>query len=167
MNCLRNSLQKMKNQKNKCLLLIFILYILFVIKVIVFKYSYAQLQEIVNGWQKDVIWEGLSTANFTPLKTIKMYIRYYELPGIRSFANLFGNVLIFVPFGMLLPMIHKASQNIMVLLANGFLFVLGIEVFQLFSAFGAFDVDDIMLNCLGVLIGGVLYHILSRTFKKY
>ncbi|MGN0156689.1 MAG: VanZ family protein [Lachnospiraceae bacterium] len=157
----------MKNQKNKCLLLIFILYILFVIKVIVFKYSYAQLQEIVNGWQKDVIWEGLSTANFTPLKTIKMYIRYYELPGIRSFANLFGNVLIFVPFGMLLPMIHKASQNIMVLLANGFLFVLGIEVFQLFSAFGAFDVDDIMLNCLGVLIGGVLYHILSRTFRKY
>lgn len=167
MNCLRKSLQKMKNQKNKCLLLIFILYILFVIKVIVFKYSYAQLQEIVNGWQKDVIWEGLSTANFTPLKTIKMYIRYYELPGIRSFANLFGNVLIFVPFGMLLPMIHKASQNIMVLLANGFLFVLGIEVFQLFSAFGAFDVDDIMLNCLGVLIGGVLYHILSRTFRKY
>ncbi|MDD6203174.1 MAG: VanZ family protein [Lachnospiraceae bacterium] len=157
----------MKNQKNKCLLLIFILYILFVIKVIVFKYSYAQLQEIVNGWQKDVIWEGLSTANFTPLKTIKMYIRYYELPGIRSFANLFGNVLIFVPFGMLLPMIHKASQNIMVLLANGFLFVLGIEVFQLFSAFGAFDVDDIMLNCLGVLIGGVLYHILTRMFRKY
>ena len=167
MNCLRKSLQKMKNQKNKCLLLIFILYILFVIKVIVFKYSYAQLQEIVNGWQKDVIWEGLSTANFTPLKTIKMYIRYYELPGIRSFANLFGNVLIFVPFGMLLPMIHKASQNIMVLLANGFLFVLGIEVFQLFSAFGAFDVDDIMLNCLGVLIGGVLYHILTRMFRKY
>ena len=157
----------MKNQKNKCLLLIFILYILFVIKVIVFKYSYAQLQEIVNGWKKDVIWEGLSTANFTPLKTIKMYIRYYKLPGIRSFANLFGNVLIFVPFGMLLPMIHKASQNIMVLLANGFLFVLGIEVFQLFSAFGAFDVDDIMLNCLGVLIGDVLYHILTRMFRKY
>ena len=43
------------------------------------------------------------------------------------------------------------------MLLNAFLFVLGIEVFQLFSAFGAFDVDDILLNCLGALIGYFCY----------
>lgn len=89
-----------------------------------------------------------------------MYIRYYDLPGIRSFANLFGNVLIFVPVGMLFPFVHERGRNIWILLANAFLFVAGIEIFQLFSAFGAFDVDDIILNCFGVLMGRVLFELL-------
>ncbi len=43
------------------------------------------------------------------------------------------------------------------MLINAFLFVLGIEVFQLFSAFGAFDVDDILLNCVGAVLGYFVY----------
>lgn len=139
--------------------LIFFLYLLFIIKMIVFKYPASQLQEIVNSWQQDVIWEGLHSANFVPLKTIKMYIRYYDLPGLRSFANLFGNVLIFIPVGIMLPMVHRASQNSFIMIMNSFIFVLGIEIFQLFSAFGAFDVDDIILNCFGVLLGRAMYQI--------
>ena len=52
--------------------------------------------------------------------------------------------------------------HIIMVSVNAFLFVLGIEVFQLFSAFGAFDVDDIILNCFGVLIGRAVYQILVR-----
>ena len=148
-----------KTKMDRWISLLFFAYLLFVIKAIVFKYPMAQMQEIVASWQKDVVWEGLETANFIPFKTIKMYIRYYDLPGLRSFANLFGNVLIFIPMGMLMPMVHKASKNVFIMLAQALLFVLGIEVFQLFSAFGAFDVDDIILNCLGVLIGRVFYAI--------
>lgn len=149
-----------QSKRDKWLSLLFFLYLLFVIKMIVFKYPVSQMQAIVDSWQKDVILEGLSTANFIPFKTIKMYIRYYDLPGIRSFANLFGNVLIFVPVGMLFPFVHKRGRNIWILLANAFLFVAGIEIFQLFSAFGAFDVDDIILNCFGVLMGRVLFELL-------
>lgn len=151
-----------KFKLDKWISLIFFLYLLFVIRMIVFKYPMSELQEIVASWQKDVVWEGLGTANFIPFKTIKMYIRYYDLPGLRSFSNLFGNILIFIPIGMLMPMAHKASRNVWVMLMNAFLFVLGIEVFQLFSAFGAFDVDDIILNCFGVLIGRAVYQILIR-----
>ena len=153
-----NRIRKIKPEK--WISLFFFLYLLFVIRVIVFKYPLSQVQEIVASWQKDVVWEGLGTANFTPFKTIKMYIRYYDLPGLRSFANLFGNILIFIPMGMLMPMAHKASRNVLIMLLNAFLFVLGIEVFQLFSAFGAFDVDDIILNCFGVLIGRAVYQFL-------
>ena len=60
--------------------LLFFLYLLVIIKVIVFKYPLSQLKEIVDSWQKDVVLEGLYTANFIPFKTIKMYIRYYDLP---------------------------------------------------------------------------------------
>lgn len=151
-----------KSKLDKWISILFFAYLLFVIRVIVFKYPMSQIREIVDSWQKDVIWEGLGTANFIPFKTIKMYIRYYDLPGLRSFSNLFGNILIFIPIGMLMPMVHKASKNVWIMMANAFLFVLGIEVFQLFSAFGAFDVDDLILNCFGVLIGRAVYQILIR-----
>lgn len=150
-----------KTKKERILSVVFFLYLLFLIRMIVFKYPLEQMQQIVDTWQKDVILEGLNTANFIPFKTIKMYIRYYDMPGIRSFSNLFGNVLIFVPVGILLPLVHRASKNPWIMLLNALLLVVGIEVFQLFSAFGAFDVDDIILNCLGVLIGRCIYQLIK------
>lgn len=154
--------KKERAKRDKWLSLLFFLYLLFIVKMIVFKYPLEQMQTIVDSWQKDVIWEGLGTANFIPFKTIRLYIQYYDLPGIRSFSNLFGNILIFIPVGIMMPIVHNASKNVWVLFANAFIFVLGIEVFQLFSAFGAFDVDDIILNCFGVLLGRVIYEIATR-----
>lgn len=140
-----------------------VLYIIFLIKVIIFKYPIEHMKAIVDGWQKDVILEGLSTANYKPFHTIRLYLKHYNTLGIIAFSNLYGNVLVFVPFGVLLPMVHKKSKNLLVLLLNTLFFVLGIEVFQLFSAFGAFDVDDILLNCLGAFLGGVLFFICEKT----
>ncbi len=149
-----------KTKQERILSVVFILYLLFLIKMIVFKYPFVQMQQIVDTWQKDVVLEGLHTANFIPFKTIKMYIRYYDMPGIRSFSNLFGNIFIFVPVGILLPMVHHASKNLWVMLFNASLLIVGIEIFQLFSNFGAFDVDDIILNCFGVLLGRCIYQLI-------
>lgn len=135
--------------------LVFFIYLAVVIKVIIFKYPWEDLRMIINGWEQDVIWEGLDTANFTLFKTIKMYIDYSYM--LNSFENLVGNVVVFIPFGFLLPYIQERCRRLPILLLNAFLFVLGIEVFQLFSAFGAFDVDDILLNCVGAVIGWVGY----------
>ncbi|MCD7725202.1 MAG: VanZ family protein [Clostridiales bacterium] len=141
----------------KLIRLFFAIYILLVIRVIIFKYSPEHLRAIVDSWQKDVILEGLGTANFTPLKTIKMYIDYsYKL---NSVENLLGNILVFVPFGFLFPMVSEEGKHFAVMLLNVFVFVLGIEIFQLFSAFGAFDVDDILLNCLGAALGFGCYRL--------
>ncbi len=139
---------------------IFFIYLLIVIKLIIFKYPYEQLKAIADSWEKGVIMEGLDTANFTLFKTIRMYIKYsYKL---NSFENLIGNIVVFVPYGFLFPYVLKKGSNFFVMLFNAFLFVAGIEIFQLFSAFGAFDVDDILLNCVGAVIGYLLYLILRR-----
>jgi len=151
--------KKEKSKREQILYVLFFLYLLFVIRVIIFKYPLSTMQNIVSNWQKDVILEGLHTANFVPFKTIKMYMQYYDLPGLRSFSNLFGNVLIFIPVGIMLPMVHKPSKNVLLMLLNALFFIVGIEVFQLFSNFGAFDVDDIILNFFGVLIGGCIYNV--------
>jgi len=139
----------------KWIRLCFVLYILFLVKVIIFKYPYEQLAAIAQTWQKDVILEGLGTANFVPFKTIKMYIVYAD--RLNSFENLAGNILAFVPFGILFPMIGKKKSGFLDVFANALILVLGIEIFQLFSAFGAFDVDDIILNCFGAVSGYVVY----------
>ena len=135
-----------------------------VIKVIIFKYPIEHLKAIAATWEKGVILEGLDTANFTLFKTIRMYINYsYKL---NSFENLVGNVVVFIPFGFLIPYVLKRGRNFFVMLINAFLFVLGIEVFQLFSAFGAFDVDDILLNCVGAVLGYLAYLAYEGIKKK-
>lgn len=75
-------------------------------KLIIFKYPMDQLRAIAATWRKDVILEGLDTANFTPFKTIPgcILIMAYML---NSFENLVGNILVFVPFGFLLPYVWK------------------------------------------------------------
>ena len=147
-----------RNPWKVLLKIFFAVYILFVIKVIIFKYPMEQLRAIAATWKRSVILEGVGTANFTPFKTIKMYIDYaYKL---NSVENLAGNVLVFVPLGFLLPLVSDECRRFSVVMLNAFAFVVGIEVFQLFSAFGAFDVDDILLNCLGAAIGYGCYRLL-------
>ena len=152
-------------QKKKKIRMVFFIYLLIVIKLIIFKYPIDQLRAIAATWEKNVILEGLDTANFTLFKTIRMYIDYsYKL---NSFENLVGNIVVFIPFGFLFPYVIKWGRNFFVMLFHAFLFVLGIEVFQLFSAFGAFDVDDILLNCFGAVLGYFGYLIWEKIRKFY
>ena len=132
-------------------------YLVLVVWVIIFKYPLDELLLIAENWRKDVVLEGLSTANFTFFRTIKMYIRYYD--RLNSFENLVGNVAVFVPFGFMLPWAEEPFRKRWKVLLNAFVFVAGIEVFQLISAFGVFDVDDILLNCLGAMLGYAFFQI--------
>lgn len=151
-------------QKRNLWKFFFAIYILVVIKVIIFKYPYEELLAITASWRRGVVFEGLGTANFKPFKTIKMYIDYaYKL---NSVENLAGNVLVFVPFGFLFPLVAREGERFFVMLLNAFVFVVGIEVFQLFSAFGAFDVDDILLNCLGASLGFGVYRLILFLRKR-
>ncbi|MDD3368902.1 MAG: VanZ family protein [Lachnospiraceae bacterium] len=144
---------------------LFFLYLLLVIKLTIFKYPYAELAEIARTWQRHVILEGLSTANFTFFKTIVMYIRYAD--RLNSFENLAGNLLMFIPFGCMLPMLHEKADKLWVVAANAFLFIVGIELFQLVSAFGAFDVDDILLNMAGVFLGFGAYKLVKGIVLQF
>lgn len=134
---------------------VFFLYLCVLIKLVVFKYPSEQLRQITESWTRKVILEGLDTANFTLFRTIKMYIRYWG--RLNSFENLFGNIFLFLPLGFLLPFLHKPSRHWWIMLINAFWIVCCIELFQLITAYGAFDVDDILLNCLGAMAGYVCF----------
>ena len=71
--------------------------------------------------------------------------------------NLAGNVLAFVPFGLFLPLLVKRVRSFGKTVLLGFEFSLFVEILQLYSKVGSFDVDDILLNTTGVLIGYLLF----------
>jgi glycopeptide antibiotics resistance protein len=88
------------------------------------------------------------------------YISGYSA-NIRAFAfgNVVGNIVIFIPLGTYLALIIKHKRVTINLL---FIFIVSllVEIIQGVLGIGASDIDDIILNCLGGLIGIVGYKLL-------
>lgn len=151
--------------KRKILIIGFIGYILLLIRLIIFKYPVPMLRGIMDEWDVDMVRRGVYTANLVPFKTIKMYIRYYH--EINGFDNLFGNILAFAPFGVFVPAIFPKMSKSWFVLLHSFWLSLCIELFQLVSHFGEFDVDDILLNCFGAILGYYFYRICRWLFSYW
>ena len=157
----------MSKDNKKVWKFVFLIYILILIKAIVFKYPWEYLMKITQTWEKGVILEGLSTANFVLGKSIRMYIRYFnKFPFWNGFANLVGNILVFIPYGFLLPKAYPRCGKWWRVFYCAVGFVVGIELFQLFSAYGAFDVDDILLNVTGAMVGYFVFALLRNIKIK-
>lgn len=106
-------------------------------------------------------------VNLRPLFTIRNYLyvvihRSNDDVLLHCIINLLGNVLLFIPIGWMLPHLFKKLRNFFrfIITCTGAIFL--VEVVQLFTLRGSFDVDDILLNVLGMLLGFFGYHI----FKK-
>ena len=75
------------------------------------------------------------------------------------------NIIFFMPFGFLLPTLWNKFRKFIPTVFAGFIFSLIIEVGQLFTI-RATDVDDLIMNTLGTILGFILFKILSIIFKK-
>ncbi|MDE6313219.1 MAG: VanZ family protein [Lachnospiraceae bacterium] len=95
--------------------------------------------------------------NLIPFKEIKRFWKYRGLLGFENvMVNLFGNVLVFVPFGIILPFLSRRSRSFLLVTLLTLEFSLLIEVIQLITRKGCFDVDDLILNTLGGSLGYIL-----------
>ena len=92
--------------------------------------------------------------NLVLFKEIKRFYRYRELLGMRAFLlNTLGNVLCFVPFGFILPIISRRGRIWYNTFILSILMSFFIETVQLVFKIGSFDVDDMFLNTLGGVTG--------------
>lgn len=100
--------------------------------------------------------------NLELFKEIKRFYHYRELLGMKAFfINIVGNVLCFVPFGFILPIISRRGKHWYNTFLLSFLFSLGIETVQLVFKVGSFDVDDMFLNTVGGITGYLLVMIVT------
>lgn len=110
---------------------------------------------------------------------IKRFFKYREIVGNEYFLiNVVGNVAAFVPFGFLVPVVLKECKKggnvvlhyflyFLFVSLLGFLFSLFVETLQLVTKVGCFDVDDLLLNTSGVIIGFIGYIIGKEIFSKF
>ena len=95
------------------------------------------------------------------------FVTYRQQLGIESFiVNIFGNILAFAPFGFLLPIITPENRKWIKLALITFLFSLTIELLQLVFKVGIFDVDDLLMNTLGGLLGYFIFTIVNELWKR-
>lgn len=86
--------------------------------------------------------------------------------GIENMFGLVANAIMFVPFGMLLPLLFEDGTDLKNTLLTGFIFSMLIEISQLFNH-RATDIDDVIMNTLGTLIGYGLYCLCLRKVKIF
>ena len=101
--------------------------------------------------------------NLELFKEIKRFYHYREQLGIHAFLlNVVGNVAAFIPCGFFLPIVSRRSRRWYnaILICFGLSFC--IEVTQLVCKVGSFDVDDLLLNTAGGIIGFISYRIVQR-----
>lgn len=105
--------------------------------------------------------------NIRPFREICRYLRYRDILGYRAvFLNLAGNVIGFMPFGMLLPVLTREVRSVWRVGALGFEISALIEFSQLLFQVGCFDVDDMILNTLGAVLGYAAFWISSRWYFR-
>lgn len=105
--------------------------------------------------------------NLVPLQEIKRFWIYRESIGwMVVMTNLVGNVLAFLPFGAILPVLSIRCRGFFRITLFSFEFSLLVECIQLISKVGSFDVDDLILNTLGGAIGYLLFAVTNRIRRK-
>lgn len=130
---------------------VFVLYIFLLILVLFFRY----------GRTPDTI-APLTirlkySANFVPFKTIRSYINViHRIPRV-ALLNVIGNLALFLPMGYLLPELIPAMRRPTRTLLFVIALIFAVECAQLLLGLGSFDVDDIILNFTGCVIGCTIY----------
>ena len=100
--------------------------------------------------------------NLVPFREIERFWKYRGELGIHSFYNLAGNILGFVPAGFFIPMLWKEKRNFFYTVCMTFQLSLQAEILQLIFRVGSFDVDDLLLNTFGGMLGYLLLMLLIK-----
>ncbi|SPC40115.1 VanZ family protein [Latilactobacillus fuchuensis] len=137
---------------------VFVFYVCLLVSLTVLRHIYYpwQLQLYVN--------RPLSQINLTPfVETLKLRQAPAQLD---YWYNLYGNILWFIPFGWLKSGLAKKPHSAFKVICQGALLSLGIESAQFILGTGLADIDDLIFNTIGAIIGVILYQSVNRLKKR-
>lgn len=118
----------------------------------------------ING-NINILKNGTHGINLLPLKVLFETYRevFINLNINYLIINFLGNIIMFMPIGFFIPLLWEIPDKKIIIV--GFLFSLFIEVCQLFLNRGT-DVDDLILNTLGTILGLLVYKFLYKKFNN-
>ena len=111
----------------------------------------------VGRFPYDSIWEYMKhSVNLIPFKTVFGYVRDVManrwMLGL-AIRNVLGNFILFYPMGIFLPCLFKKARTVKKTLLIALCTILSVEVVQLVFRLGIFDIDDLILNIAGWILG--------------
>ena len=108
------------------------------------------------------------STNLIPLNTIRQQLHLLEGGAFVRFAfiNLVGNVVMFIPMG-LLPGIWEKQRKFGWYVLTVALIIALVEILQLLTRLGSADIDDWLLNMLGSVIGFEIWRTAGKIFRLY
>lgn len=152
----------MEIRKKNNVKVVFVLYIICLLNFVVVKYfgNIGRVAERVRSILANRN-EGFWNIELRPsiLSTIDYYLKS-SLFDIVTLYFLF-NILIFIPLGFLLPLLAK-KPSLLKTLRNSIVIILSIECIQFVTCLGVFDVDDIILNMVGSVMGYAIWGIYTK-----
>lgn len=106
----------------------------------------------------------LSNLNLTPGAEILRFLRVWNDPLYHRAAvvNIIGNIVMFIPLGFGLPWANAPLRRFWKTLLVSAGIIILVEITQLITLLGHCDVDDLILNLIGVVIGYALYVLFSK-----
>lgn len=75
------------------------------------------------------------------------------------------NIMLFIPLGFFMPIVFKSTRKLYKTALISFVITFSIEFFQYFIGRSS-DIDDIITNLLGAIIGYGIFFIVNKIFKN-
>ena len=105
-----------------------------------------------------------TNLNLIPGVTIHRFLNVWDTPVYHRAAivNVIGNVIMFVPLGFGLPWVCERLRRLWKTLLVSAGIIILVETVQLVTLLGHCDVDDLILNLIGVSAGYLLYYLIYK-----
>lgn len=145
--------------KRELVLLLMYANLLFVIRYTFFP------RGLIDGHVQPLVYDAATAFPFR-LNLVPL-VNLFEYNSMRDLIwNVVGNAIMFLPTGIILPIVYKKLNNFWKVLAAGAGISLCIEILQLPFSVRASDVDDLILNTLGVILGYGIYALVRKITAK-
>lgn len=152
------TIHRRRTIKSEAMVWLFAFYIILLLMLTTFRDTYFPWQLSLNFHRP------LSEINLVLMKeTWKMF---YAKSRLDFVYNSFGNIICFLPFGFLAPIVFSKKQTFLRVLFAGIIFSIFIEAMQFLLATGISDIDDVFFNSCGAVVGYLLYAVFKQARRK-
>lgn len=136
------------------------LLLVYVCIVVIIRFTFCPF-ETVDGKIQPLLFDA---ERILPLRiNLIPFVYLFDYETVREIMlNLLGNSLMFVPVGIVYPIVYKKLNTHVKVIAAGIGFSLAIELLQLPFFDRVSDVDDLILNSLGYVLGYLIYLLVKR-----
>lgn len=149
------------------LIIYFIIYTITIITLTLFDEIFGRNGIVLVNWNRGLLNNYLNNSfNIIPFDTIKLFINGYRNGVVTQkdfLINIYGNFVVFMPYGLFIPLIFKRINKYYKFLIFITIFVIMIELLQFLTLSGSCDIDDLILNVMGA---SIIYFICKINFIK-